>query len=123
MTTATTLEQDRAIYEQMTPGTIWIWDKPDFFPYEGCGPMEWLILEERDDLKFALRSNVDTKGNHHISQDTIELPFIILFRPATAEERAELMPHFRVHAANELFWAEQICKEKEAVLKAVEAIA
>jgi hypothetical protein len=122
--TTTTLEEDTEIYNQMTPGTIWIWDNPDYHPYVGCGAMEWLILEDRDGHKFALRSSVDTKGNHHISQDTIELPFTgILYRPATAEERAELMPHFRVHAFNELFWAEQICKEKKAVLDVVEAIA
>lgn len=118
-----TLEEDRAIFDLMRPGSVWIWDKPDFFPYEGCGPMAWLIVADHVGHKFALRSSVNQKGEHHISQDSIELPFVIAYRPATEEERVELIPHFRVHAANELLWVEQIRKEKEAVLKAVEAIA
>lgn len=104
----------------MAPGTIWVWDEPDYSPYVACGPMEWLIIEERKDYKMALRSSVNGRGEHHISQDTIEIPFVIKLRVATEEEKAELMPIFKKHATDELFWVQKICAEKEAVVKAIE---
>jgi hypothetical protein len=119
----TTLEQDIEIYEQMQPGTVWIWDKPADSDVCHSSNTAWLILENKGEFnstkghyKSVLRMDLST---HYVVEDYINLPFVILYREATEEEQKRILPYFLINSKVELNKYQKIVEEKQAIFNLV----